>query len=154
MDGSENMPDDLMESIEPFNWSEMTKFQTAYLAGFLADKYDVEADAVLDRVSERVKKSTEDAFENTVTGYDSVSVLRSNVNMSESNVDYAMLPVWLLTTKWKDQNFLFAMNGQTGKFVGDLPVDKSLFWKWFALFGGGLSAVAFVIAWFVLGMVM
>ena len=87
----------------------------------------------MDRVSERVKKSTEDAFENTVTGYDSVSVLRSNVNMSESNVDYAMLPVWLLTTKWKDQNFLFAMNGQTGKFVGDLPVDKGLFWKWFVL---------------------
>ena len=150
MDGSEKMPDDMMESIEPFDWNEMTEFQTAYLAGFLADKYDVEADSVLNRVWERVKTSTESTFENTVTGYNSVRVLRSDVNISKSNVDYAMLPVWLLSTKWKDQNFLFAMNGQTGKFVGDLPVDKGLFWKWFAMLGGGFSAIAFVIAWFVL----
>ncbi len=154
MDGSESMPDDLMESIEPFKWEDMTEFQTAYLAGFLADKYDVEADAVLDRVSERVKKSTEDAFRDTVVGYDSVRAVRSNIHMQNSEVDYAMLPIWLLSTRWKDENYLFAMNGQTGKFVGDLPVDKGLYWKWFGIFGGGLSVVSFIIAWFVLGMVL
>ena len=46
------------------------------------------------------------------------------------------------------------MNSQTGKFVGDLPVDKGLYWKWFGIFGGGLSVVSFIIAWFVLGMVL
>ena len=39
-------------------------------------------------------------------------------------VQYALMPVWMLSTKWKDKNFLFAMNGQTGKLIGDLPIDK------------------------------
>ena len=32
------------------------------------------------------------------------------------------------------------MNGQTGKLVGDLPMDKGAFWKWFGILGAGLSA--------------
>ena len=35
-----------------------------------------------------------------------------------------MLPVWYLTTRWQDKQWNFAMNGQTGQFTGDLPVDK------------------------------
>ena len=36
----------------------------------------------------------------------------------------ALMPVWLLSTQWEGKNFLFAMNGQTGKIWGRLPVDK------------------------------
>ena len=53
------MPDDLMESIEPFDISEAVDFQTAYLAGYLANKYDVTAEESIDRVNARVKRSTE-----------------------------------------------------------------------------------------------
>ena len=49
VDGSTKMPDDLMESIEPFNFSAAVDFQTAYLAGYLADKYDVDAEQPLRR---------------------------------------------------------------------------------------------------------
>ena len=38
----------------------------------------------------------------------------------------------MLHTKWNGQNFLFAMNGQTGKLIGDLPVDKGKVAAWFA----------------------
>lgn len=37
---------------------------------------------------------------------------------------YALYPVWLLNTSWEGKQYYFAMNGQNGKFVGDLPVDK------------------------------
>ncbi len=56
VDGSTKMADDLMESIEPFNCREAVDFQTAYLAGYLADKYDVTAEESIDRANERVKK--------------------------------------------------------------------------------------------------
>ena len=42
------------------------------------------------------------------------------------------LPAWMLHTRWKEQDFLFAMNGQTGKLIGDLPVDKGRVAAWFA----------------------
>ena len=43
-----------------------------------------------------------------------------------------LLPVWMLHTKWQGKDYLFAMNGQTGKLVGDLPVDKRKVAAWFA----------------------
>ncbi len=62
VDGSVKMPDDLMESIEPYDFSGGGGFQTAYLAGYLADRYDVTAEASIDRAKQRVKRSTEEAF--------------------------------------------------------------------------------------------
>ncbi len=136
VDGSEKMPDDLMESIEPFNYADFKEFDTGYLSGFLADKYDVSRDKCVARANERIKNSTEIAFKNTVHGYTSVTTQSSNVNYVNGSSKYALLPVWVLNTTWKDQKFIFAMNGQTGKFVGNLPMDWGLFWKWFfGIFG-------------------
>ena len=59
-----------------------------------------------------------------MTGLASVSPGASNVKINRGAVHYAMLPVWLLNTKWEGKDYLFAMNGQTGKLVGDLPVDN------------------------------
>lgn len=58
-----------------------------------------------------------------VIGYDTVTPTGGDVHTVREDVKYAMMPVWMLSTKWKDQNYLFAMNAQTGKLVGDLPVD-------------------------------
>ena len=66
----------------------------------------------------------------TVMGYSSAIVESSSIRLSEQSSRYALLPVWLLNTTWKDKKYTFAMNGQTGKMVGDLPMDKSLFFKW------------------------
>ena len=37
------------------------------------------------------------------------------------------------------------MNGQTGKFVGNLPMDKGAYWRWWAIWtvilGAGASLV-------------
>jgi len=137
VDGSSKMADDLMESLEPYDYAEAVDFQTAYLAGYLADKYDVDAEQSIARANERVKNSVEDAFRNTVTGYSSVTAERSHVHQETGKVCYALLPVWMLTTAWNGKNYTFAMNGQTGKFVGDLPLDKGAYWRWF----GGLSAL-------------
>lgn len=38
----------------------------------------------------------------------------------------------MLHTRWNDKDFLFAMNGQTGKLIGDLPVDPKRVAAWFA----------------------
>ena len=133
VDGSTKMPDDLMESVEPFNIADAVDFQTAYLAGYLADKYDVDADQSIGRANERIKNSTEDAFMSTVIGYDSVIPEHSSVRFSDGKARYALYPVWLLNTTWNGNKYTFAMNGQTGKLVGNLPVDKAAYKKW--LFG-------------------
>ncbi len=150
VDGSEKMADDLMESIEPYNIGEAVDFQTAYLAGYMADKYDVSSEQCFARANQRVKSSVEDTFKGFTQEYNAVSVRSSNVNLTDNSVKYALYPVWLLNTTWNNQKFTFAMNGQTGKFVGNLPMDKGLFWKWFFLIFAIVAVISAAIGFFLM----
>lgn len=147
VDGSEKMADDLMESIEPFNLADAKEFQSAYLAGYLADKYDVTAEQSVLRANERIKKSTEEAFAKTVTGYNTVVPENTNINLYGGKAKYALYPVWILNTTWNGEKYTFAMNGQTGKFVGNLPVDKSAATKWFLSLSAICSVATYGIVW-------
>ncbi len=132
VDGSTKMADDLMESIEPFDFSAAVDFQTAYLSGYLADRYDVDAQQSVGRANERIKRSTEEVFRGTVQGFTTVIPENTNIMLKNGDAKYALYPVWLLNTTYKGEKYTFAMNGQTGKFVGNLPMDKGKFWKFFA----------------------
>lgn len=147
VDGSTKMEDELMESIEPYNFNEAVDFQTAYLSGYLADKYDVDAEQSVSRANERIKKSTEQAFADTVKGYTTVTPENTNIRLQNGSAKYALYPVWLLNTTWKGKKYTFAMNGQTGKLVGDLPLDKSAYRKWLFGLTGVLSAIGFGISY-------
>lgn len=146
-DGSKKMDDVLMESIEPYNFSEAVPFQSAYLAGYLADRYDVDKDERMKRAGERMKRSAEKSFEDTVTGYNSVSRAKGCANICNAKYDYALYPVWILNTTWNGEKYTFAMNGQTGKQVGDLPADKRAFWKYVATRGALIGAILYALTW-------
>jgi len=149
VDGSEKMDNAMMESIEPYDLSQAVDFQTAYLAGYLADKYDVSAEESMQRANERIKRSTQDAFADTVNGYATVTPVSSAVQLKNSKVKYALYPVWMLSTNYRGKNYIFAMNGQTGKFVGDLPMDKTAFFKWWIGIAAAVSALAYGLGWLI-----
>jgi hypothetical protein len=132
-DGSSRMDDTLMEAIEPYEYSGLVSFQTAYLAGYLANKFDVEPAAVLPRVDQRLASSLTESVSATLSKYDSFSLVSEGGGVTNRVVHYGLLPVWLLNTSWNGQRYVFAMNGQTGKMVGDLPLDKAAFWRWVIL---------------------
>lgn len=149
IDGSEKMADDLMESIEPFDFSDAVDFKTAYLSGFFADKYDVDADNSKKRANERIKRTTEDLFASTVSGYTTVVPEHTNIHLNNGKAKYALYPVWILTTSWEGKNYTFAMNGQTGKFVGNLPMDKAAYCKWLFGLTGIIGAVCTAISYLI-----
>ena len=133
VDASSKMPDDYMDSIEPYDYTELKPFSTAYLPGFLADKYDVSVQDCAERADSRCETSAVELMEQDARGdYTSCTVESQNVTLHRGKVHYALMPVWLLSTKWNGKSFLFAMNGQTGKLIGDLPVDKGRVAAWFA----------------------
>jgi len=146
-DCSKKMDDTLMESIEPYHFKDAVPFQTAYLAGYVADRYDVEMEACIQRARERIRRSAEISFRKTVKNYHSVTVAQSRVEVQSAQYWYVLYPVWLLNTTWKEEKYLFAMNGQTGKMVGDLPFDKAAFWKYVAARGVAAGAVIYALMW-------
>jgi len=147
VDGSSKMDDALMESIEPYDFSQAVDFQTAYLAGYLADKYDVGAQASTERANQRVRKSTEEAFAATTQGYTTVIPEHSSIRLQGGKVQYALYPVWLLNTKWNGKTYTFAMNGQTGKLVGDLPLDKGTLTRWRLGLTAAVGAAVFALTY-------
>ena len=135
------MPDAHMDAIEPFNYGELKPFSTAYMPGFLAERYDVDMEECALRAKRRASNTTEQIVASTVQGYSTATPVGKNLVLRRGAVRYVMLPVWLLSTRWKGQSFLFAMNGQTGKLVGDLPVSKGRYWGWFGAIAAPLAAI-------------
>ena len=123
VDGSTKFDNDTMDSIEPFNYQELKDFNMSYLSGFLSEKYDVNKEEAYKRAYERIEKSTIDELKSTINFYDSVNIVNSNINVDVKEAEYILLPVWMLNVKYKDKMHMFAMNGQTGKMVGNIPID-------------------------------
>ena len=142
VDASSKMPDDYMDSIEPYDYAELKPFSTAYLPGFLADKYDVSVEESRVRADLRCEGSLVNSLESTVTGYSSCNEKSRNVRLKRGKVHYALLPVWVLNTKWEGKDFLFAMNGQTGKLVGNLPNSTNRTLAMFAAIAAVLIALS------------
>lgn len=143
MDGSSKMGDEFMESIEPFDYSQMVSFEMPYLSGYLADKYDVEAEAGQPRIRERVTNSMEDLLQPSLAGFSTVLPIGKQLDVSHSQGKYVLLPVWMLTTRYKDKSYLFAMNGQTGKMTGSFPICPKRSAAWFA----GIFAASSILVW-------
>lgn len=143
VDGASKMPDSHMDAIEPFDYQQLKPFSMGYLPGFFADKYDVTAEECRVRAEQRCRTSAIQAMEHTVRGYETRVLVDSDVRMEMGDVKYALFPVWLLSTRWKDKTYLFAMNGQNGNFVGDLPISWGKAAAWFA---GIYAAAAAVLA--------
>ncbi len=149
-DGSKEMPDDLMDSLEPFDQNEIVPFNMGYLAGFLANKYNVTAEETKPRAMNRISATTITDFKGTINGYASVRTLAEHTDLAASSHKYALYPVYILNTTWKGQNYLFAMNGQSGKFVGNLPFSWAQACKYYFPIAGIVSVLSFLIYYFLL----
>lgn len=143
MDGSQKMDDAIMESIEPYDYAQMVDFETAYLSGFLADKYDVESSQGEERVRQRVSSSMDSMVAQSLIGYATAVPFNKRLQVKHGKAKYVLLPVWMLTTRYQDQLYTFAMNGQTGKMTGSFPICPKRTAAWFA---GIFAAVTALVA--------
>lgn len=147
-DGSKRLDDNTMDSLEPFDYSKMIDFEPGYLSGHLAERFDVDADANLERTKLRMWNSTEAQFRGSVQGYSSVSRKGSSLRQFERDVRYALFPIYVFAIEYQGKRYDYAVNGQTGKIVGELPFSKSMYrkWKWIRI--ALITAAAYVIGFF------
>ena len=132
MDASSKFSDEIMESIEPFDYSKMVDFESAYLSGFFADKYDVESSSGQKRIEQRVEDTLKDYLKETYMGYTTVVPTTNQLQVDHGKAKYVLLPAWILHTKYQDKTYLFAMNGQTGKMTGTFPICPKRSFAWFS----------------------
>ena len=145
MDGSSKMDDTFMESIEPYDYSQLIDFDKAYLTGYFADKYDVPSENGEPRIRQRVEAAINDMVQSTFVGYSTVIPTSRQLKVDHGKARYVLMPVWMLNTKYKDKIYTFAMNGQTGKMTGELPISSKRAALWFAGVAAGVTALATLI---------
>ncbi len=150
MDGSSKMEDVFMESIEPFDYSFLEEFDMAYLSGYFADKYDVSAQVGEQRIHQRVGTAFQEELQATMLPYTSIIPTQKHLQLQQGKARYVLMPVWLLNTRYKDKIYTFAMNGQTGKMTGRLPICPKRTAAWFAGIFAGVTALAWLVQYLML----
>ncbi|MBE6598448.1 MAG: hypothetical protein E7638_03285 [Ruminococcaceae bacterium] len=144
-DGSSKADDSYMEAIEPYDYNALVPFDKAYLSGFLADKYDIDSAEMKPRIEERTGASADSYLRSTVTGYDTVMEKSRTLKHDNTTVKYGLFPVWMLNTTYNGKMYQFAMNGQTGKMVGNMPCDKAKYWGTFVVTAAAAMLIAVLI---------
>ena len=145
MDASSKMDDVFMESIEPYDYAQLTDFEMSYLTGYYADKYDVPAENGEDRIRQRVSRSIQSEIDSSMLGYTTVIPASQTVKIDHSKARYVLLPVWILNTKYRGKIYTFAMNGQTGKMTGTFPVCPKRCAVWFSGICAAVTAAAYLV---------
>lgn len=140
VDASEKMNDVLMDKLEPFPYDQLKEFKAPYLTGYVAEKYNYDDDQSYPRARAKVDDYIESYIRSSMSGYASVSYTKKQVKTTILRADYALLPVWVVNYDYKNVRYTFAMNGQTGKVVGQPPLSKGKIFRWYA--GIFLAALA------------
>lgn len=147
-DASEKMPDETMDLLEPYNYGNLVDFKMPYLSGFMSEKYTFDSKEMAPRVEKRVRDYIFREVRNSINGYSTVSVRFSNTRLKRKKAMYTLIPVWMLTYRYKGETQILAINGQTGKQVGTLPKSKEKMLGWFGGIFAGVFAVLMLLGGF------
>lgn len=123
VDASVEMPDDVMDLMEPYDYKQLTTFEPRYMSGFYAEKYNMGADQMESRAKQKMMEDTGALTKAQVGGYSSVRQLRNDVRVQDAGQTYGLLPVWKYLYRYEDKEYPFYVNGQTGKIVGTVPIS-------------------------------
>lgn len=131
VDASEKMDDKLMDRLEPYNYGQLKDFNTPYLAGYIAEKYNYDHRELLPRAASKIHRYVKSLARSTISGYTTINYNREDIVTMNRQAYYTLLPVWVVYYDYKGSEYVFAMNGQTGKVVGRPPISKAKVATWF-----------------------
>lgn len=137
---SKNVQQKMVASVQPFQLERAVPFKDQYLSGFQAEKRDIEYEKLEPDVEKELKGYADSLLRGTVGSFSTFVANSSHLELRDQQKEYLLLPVWLVTYKADDQQkrtFYYAMNGQTGKVAGILPIS----YKKLGLVSFGIFAV-------------
>lgn len=145
-DASVKMPDEIMDLLEPYNYGEMIPFRPEYMSGFLGEKYNMAAEIIENRAHAKMESSAATILQQSIKGYSSLKPAYRNIAAPSPDTEFALLPVWVYRYIYKEKEYPFYVNGQTGKIIGSTPVSKAKVWAYGATLWACLTIALVLIA--------
>ncbi len=126
VDASEKFDDEFMDAIEPFDYTKAINFTPEYMYGFFAENFDVPLNQCGDRATDRINMSARKELSKVgKSKFTFMEMKNIRSHRLEEDITYLSVPVWMIIAEFEGQIYRFAVNGQTGKVVGKLPVIQS-----------------------------
>lgn len=140
--GTQGLPLDLLQQIEPFPTKEVVPYDTAFLAGHVVEHYRVVLMDAAQRSQDQMRATLESLCGSQVPG-DTYRNLQIFPEFSGRTFKHVLVPVWLLSYNYGAKAFQVIANGYTGQIAGRYP--KSI-WKILLLILAVVIVVLTVIA--------
>jgi len=115
---------ELLNGVYPYDLSAQKEFSMGYLSGFLAEVRNQGREQLQPQATQTARTAAAELLEDTISGYGAVTGQNLLVDGMEEDWKYALLPAYMMTYRYKDELYYFAMNGQTGKVAGRVPVSR------------------------------
>ena len=141
---------DLVEAVLPFQTKDMKPFKVPYLSSFQAEKRDLEQQDLQGEMDEEIRSYTKDIVTDSINSdYADISYRRLDITPVKTVWEYALFPVWVLTyhRKGDEKLYYYALNGQTGKIAGELPVDTGKLLRLSLFVGAVVFALALLLGY-------
>lgn len=122
-DASKRMADDVMDLMEPYEYQALENFQVKYMSGYQGEKVNFPQEALTDRVEARARWDSEELLGDTINGYTTCVPVRKDISLIKSKAYFALLPVWVYRYSFRGEEYIYHVNGQTGKVIGKTPTD-------------------------------
>ena len=141
----------LVEGVQPYDFSDLKPFSMPYLSGFFAEKRDIESAEIEREVDAEVKEHAMQQLRASIAGYEDLRITDDALEVKDRDWKYALLPVWTVTYKEPGSGkvYYFSMNGQNGKVIGELPVDKNALMAYFFKIAVPVFAVMMAVSYFI-----
>jgi hypothetical protein len=119
----------LLRQVEPFPTQEVVPYDTAFLSGFVVERYQINLEEAAAASAAQMHSALEQLCAQQVPG-DTYRHLRIQPEYSAQTFKHLLLPIWLLTYTYGSRTFNVVANGYTGEIAGNYPKSA---WKIFFL---------------------
>ena len=138
VDASKRMADDIMDLMEPYEYKALQNFEEKYMSGFNGEVVNFSDTQEEERAKVRARKDSETLLNETIVGYTTCVPIHKEINLMKTKAHFALMPVWVYRYNFRGKEYLYHVNGQTGKVIGKTPTDRKKAW----IYSGTVAVMA------------
>ena len=118
--GSDALPRDCCDALEPWDLESLVPYVDEYLSGFQAQSYSVDLPTGFEVAKGVMQEHIEDTIRDDIGG-DTQRIHSVNTQYDHITFKHLLLPVWLSAYRYKDQVYRVLVNARTGEVQGEWP---------------------------------
>ena len=118
VEASDKLSQNDIRSVLPYDFEESYDYNDDFVKGYNVGYYNQSVDNAEHVAKQEAYNSIENMIRNR---YSSISSLTITPTYSNICYNYALLPIYFITFRYKEKSYTNVMNGQTAKTAGNVP---------------------------------